>query len=138
MSCCLKISGFFIMIFKNALKFGLAGVIAIAAAQPVVAKARRHAPARVAVPVVTGMAASHDMRREGNRLCFSDHFHYGSSAGLPSRRAAEAGAARSWSDFVNFEYGGGWDNFARASSKEMKCAQSSSGWGCDASARPCR
>ncbi|MEQ1651765.1 MAG: hypothetical protein ABL897_04695, partial [Hyphomicrobium sp.] len=87
---------------------------------------------------VTGLAASHDLRREGNRLCFSDHFHYGTSIGQPNVRAAQAAAARSWADFVNFEYGGEWDNYGRSSSKDMQCSQSGAGWGCSVSARPCR
>ena len=126
------------MIFKSALQLVLAGVVAVAAAQPGLAKARRHAPARVATAAVTGLAASHDLRREGNRLCFADHFHYGSSFGLPSQRAAQASAAKSWADFVDFEYGGSWASYVRSSSKDMQCSQSTSGWGCEVSARPCR
>jgi hypothetical protein len=86
----------------------------------------------------SGFAAMHDMRREGRRVCFSDHYHYGTSFGKPTRRAAEAAAVQSWADFVDFEYGGTWNNFTKASGKGMSCGQSSTGWGCDLSARPCK
>ena len=45
----------------------------------------------IAYPVLadeTGLAAVHAMRREGGQLCFLDHYHYGSSAGAASERAA--------------------------------------------------
>ncbi len=90
------------------------------------------------LPPVTGLAAAHDLRMEKGRLCFTDHYHYGSSAGIGNRKSAEASAISSWASFVDFEYGGTWANFSRASSKDMKCAQSTSGWSCDLSARPCR
>ncbi|PPC82432.1 MAG: hypothetical protein CTY31_13010 [Hyphomicrobium sp.] len=86
---------------------------------------------------ITGLAASHDIKREGSRLCFSDHYHYGSSAGLANKKKAEAEAISSWASFVDFEYGPTWANFKKASSKGMNCSQSTSGWGCELSARPC-
>jgi hypothetical protein len=88
--------------------------------------------------VVSGLAASHNLSREGGRLCFADHTHYGSSIGQPNERSAQAAAANSWSDFVDLEYGGAWARYASASGKDMKCSQSSAGWGCELSARPCR
>ncbi len=87
---------------------------------------------------VDGLAAMHDMRREGGRLCFTDHFHYGSSAGQKSKKAAEAAAIASWADFTAFEYGSAWARWGRSASKQLKCSNSSGGWGCDASSRPCR
>ena len=100
-------------------------------------KAKRyHAVQRTAA--VTGLAASHSMRREGNRLCFADHYHYGASMGRASQRDAQVAAAKAWADFVDLEYGGTWANFGAASSKDFKCAQSTAGWGCELSARPCR
>lgn len=87
---------------------------------------------------VTGLAAMHDMRREGGRLCFSDHYHYGSSNGLANVKVAQAAAIRSWVDFVLFEYDPSWGNFSKSASKEIKCAPGSSGWSCDVSSRPCR
>ena len=87
---------------------------------------------------VSGLAASHDMRREGGRLCFADHFHYGSSAGQSSRKSAQVAAVGSWASFVDFEYGPTWANFSKSSSKDVKCSTSPSGWGCEINARPCR
>ena len=46
----------------------------------------------VAIPASgaeTGMAAMHSMRREGGKLCMSDHWHYGSSGAQPSKAAAQ-------------------------------------------------
>jgi hypothetical protein len=101
------------------------------------ARKRRHVAVQRAA-AVTGLAASHDLRREGGRLCFSDHTHYGSSMGQSNERTAQAAAAQSWSEFVDLEYGGAWSRYASASGKDMKCSQSSAGWGCELSARPCR
>ncbi|MGL4394973.1 MAG: hypothetical protein ACRCS9_00395 [Hyphomicrobium sp.] len=82
--------------------------------------------------------APHDVRVEGRRVCFLDHDHYGSSSGQANRRAAEASAAASWANFVDFEYGSAWASYVKASSKKMTCEQSTSGWGCSLEARPCR
>lgn len=129
------------MSIKIALKWGLSlGValgVLVGLATAADARARRHVAVQRAA-AVTGLAASHDMRREGGRLCFADHAHYGSSQGLRNERQAQAEAAKSWSDFVYFEYGGEWSSFNAASGKDMKCTQSGAGWGCDLAARPCR
>lgn len=93
---------------------------------------------QVAMAAVTGLAASHDLRVERGRLCFSDHFHYGSSAGQANRKLAEREAVSSWASFVDFEYGGTWTSYAKASSKQMDCSKSGSSWSCSVSARPCR
>jgi len=86
----------------------------------------------------TGLADVHTMRREGAQLCFLDHFHYGSSAGQASERAAKAVAVRSWSGFVDLEYGSDWAHYGRAHSKSLKCENSTSGWSCFIEARPCK
>jgi hypothetical protein len=141
---CASISGIFIMALKRTVTFVVAGVLAVSLAAslavPAFAAKRKSAQKRtvVAAAAVSGLAASHSMRREGNRLCFADHYHYGSSSGQQSMKAAQAAAVASWADFVDFEYDSSWTSFARASSKEVKCSQGTSGWGCDASARPCR
>lgn len=82
--------------------------------------------------------AMHDARVERGFVCYSDHFHYGSSGNQPSRRAAEASAIGSWSSFVDLEYGSAWANFRKAGSKKMSCTQGSGGWDCTVEARPCR
>ncbi len=96
-----------------------------------------------ATPVLaddTGVAAIHEQQREHGRTCFVDHYHYGSSQGESSKRAALAAGIKSWADFTDFEYGSDWAHWNRASSKSVKCSQVGIGgpWSCDISARPCR
>lgn len=86
----------------------------------------------------TGLAGVHAMRREGGRLCFLDHYHYGNSAGAASERAAKISAVKSWASFVDLEYGSDWARYSRAHSKSMKCERSASGWSCMVEARPCK
>jgi len=86
----------------------------------------------------TGLAAIHTMRREGAQLCFLDHFHYGSSAGQATERAAKTVAIQSWAGFVDLEYGSDWARYGRAHSRSIKCERSTSGWGCNVEARPCK
>jgi hypothetical protein len=117
----------------------VAGVAAVATASSSDARQRiRHRAAVERTAAVTGLAASHNLRRESGRVCFSDHYHYGSSLGQGSERAAQAVAIKSWADFVDLEYGSGWARYSSASGKDLKCTQSSAGWGCELSARPCR
>lgn len=86
----------------------------------------------------TGLAGIHDLRREKGRLCMSDHFHAGSSAGQASKAAALNAAISSWAGFTALEYGSDWASFKKAGSKQVTCTQSGSGWGCDINARPCK
>src|SRR5262245_60337152 len=86
----------------------------------------------------SGLAAMHDMRREGGRLCMSDHWHYGSSGSQPTKTAAQRAAIASWQDFTDLEYGRAWARFSRAASRRIGCSQGGGGWNCDAEARPCR
>lgn len=86
----------------------------------------------------TGLATMHAMRREGRQLCFLDHYHYGSSAGATSQRAAKISAVKSWAGFVDLEYGSDWARYSRAHSKSMTCERSSGGWSCMVEARPCK
>ena len=95
-----------------------------------------------AVPALadqTGVDAIHAQQRErGNKTCMSDHYHYGSSSGKSSKKAALASAVKSWADFTDFEYGSDWAHWGLASSKSVACSGSGSSWGCDINARPCR
>ncbi len=86
----------------------------------------------------TGLASIHAMRRERGRICMADHWHYGSSGSLPSRRAAQRDAIRSWQDFTNLEYGSSWARFSRAGSRRVSCSQSGGGWSCNVEGRPCK
>ena len=85
-----------------------------------------------------GLAVIHEMRRETGRLCFLDHYHYGSSAGQRSERAAKTVAVESWSGFVELEYGSDWAHYSKAHSRSLKCAREGSAWGCSVEARPCK
>ena len=89
------------------------------------------------VALAQGLDGLHDQRREGGRVCMSDHFHDGSGTGA-TKRHAEAAAARAWSEFTAWEYGGNWGGFSYAASKSMQCSGGSGAWNCAASARPCR
>ncbi len=82
--------------------------------------------------------APHDARFERGYICYVDHYHYGSSTGQASRKAAEASAIGSWEGFVDFEYGSAWARLSKAGSKRMSCDQSAGGWGCNVEARPCK
>jgi len=87
----------------------------------------------------TGLAESlHSMRREGGRLCMTDHWHYGSSGTLASKSAAQKSAIRSWQDFTDLEYGSAWARFSRAASRKMGCSPAGGGWTCDVEGRPCK
>ncbi|MFV0368794.1 MAG: hypothetical protein ACK5KM_10060 [Hyphomicrobiaceae bacterium] len=88
----------------------------------------------------TGLAtALHEARPErGGRLCLTDHFHSGSSAGKASKKIAMREAIDSWRGFTAMEYGSDWASYNLAGSKSMKCAQTTSGWACDVEARACK
>lgn len=85
----------------------------------------------------TGLAYSHDLRKEGGRLCMSDHYHSGSGSGK-TKPAAQAAAVRSWADFTNFEYGTVWARWSLARSKSVRYTKSEGGWDAYIDARPCR
>jgi hypothetical protein len=85
----------------------------------------------------TGLAYSHDLRKEHGRLCMADHWHSGSGEG-GTKAAARAAAIRSWADFTNFEYGTVWARFSLAASPTTRYTKAASGWSADVDARPCR
>ena len=93
----------------------------------------------VAIAQETGLAtALHAVRREGGKLCLTDHWHYGSSGRHPSKAEAQRAAIQSWQDFTDLEYGRSWAFFSRAASKKVGCSQTSAGWSCDVEARACK
>lgn len=85
----------------------------------------------------TGFAYGHDLRKEGGRLCMSDHYHSGSGAGK-TKAAALAAAARSWADFTNFEYGSAWARWSLARGKDVRYTKEAAGYSADIDARPCK
>ena len=129
------------MSLKKWVVAGVGVALVSAVAMPADA-AHRKLVRRATVPAAAVSAAianaPHDARYERGFICYTDHFHYGSSAGQASRRAAEIAAAGSWESFVDFEYGSAWARFSKAGSKGFKCEQSGGGWGCSVEARPCR
>lgn len=99
--------------------------------------------ASVCVPVAiaddTGVASSlHALRREGGRVCMTDHWHYGSSGVQSTKKRAQMDAIRSWADFTAFEYGTDWARWYRARSRKVSCSRASGGYRCDVEARPCK
>ena len=80
----------------------------------------------------------HDLRREGGRVCMSEHTHVGSSTGQASRKAAEVVAQREWSSFTGWEYGGQWGNPSIAGSRTFRCSGGGNSYSCEFEARPCR
>jgi len=94
----------------------------------------------VSVPAMaddTGFAYMHDLRKEGGRTFFTDHYHYGSGAGA-SKAAAQKDAIGSWVSFTDFEYGSDWARFSRAASKSISCSGSGGNVSCQIEARPCK
>ncbi|MEZ5842506.1 MAG: hypothetical protein R3D27_02070 [Hyphomicrobiaceae bacterium] len=87
----------------------------------------------------TGVAQTlHSIRRERGLNCLVDHFHVGNSAGMRTKKTAEAAAISDWASFTAWEYGTLWGNFRVAANKTVSCEPSGAAWGCSVSARPCR
>lgn len=86
----------------------------------------------------TGLVGLHSKVRVGSKLCFTDHYHTGSSTGQGSRKAAEVAAIRSWQDFTAWEYGGAWGSFQTAENRKVSCSGGGADWSCSVDARPCR
>lgn len=117
------------------LRTATAGLTAVCALLTV---ATVHTPAHAKkFAPVEGLAAMHDVRVERGKLCYTDHYHYGGSNSMPSKKAAQVEAIRSWQSFTDMEYGRRWSNFRNAASKKVNCTQGASGWGCEIEARPC-
>lgn len=110
----------------------------VCAAVVVVAISSGAEAARKSTQAETIGEAMHSARIERGFVCYTDHFHYGSSGNQSSKKAAEIAAISAWSSFVDFEYGSAWANFRKAGSKKMTCSQGSGGWDCSVEARPCR
>jgi hypothetical protein len=85
----------------------------------------------------TGLASSHDLRKENGKLCMSDHAHSGYGTGS-TKAAARAAAIRSWIDFTNLEYGSSWASYSASASQTTKYVKEEKGWGANVEGRPCR
>jgi len=86
----------------------------------------------------TGLASIHDWKKVGRKTCFTDHRHYGSSAGHRSKKAAEVAAIKDWQGFTAFEYGTDWARYSLAIDRKNGCTSETSGWKCEVEATPCR
>lgn len=84
-----------------------------------------------------GLAGSHDLRKEGGKLCMSDHAHSGSGTGA-SKEAARRAAIVSWNEFTTFEYGRAWGSYANSGSQKTSYTKEASGWSATVEGRPCR
>lgn len=107
-------------------RYALAGITLILLLAPLAAGA--HA---------TGLDGLHAQARVGAKVCMTEHEHYGEGS-MPTRRAAERAAIRSWSGFTAFEYGRPWGSYRLAAGKTMDCSSSGGRWFCKTRARPCR
>jgi hypothetical protein len=116
------------------------GLIAVLAATVAVAAPKRATGGGTVgmLPQDGSLVGLHELRRERNLVCMSDHTHQGSSTGQPTKKAAEVAAQRAWSSFTALEYGDHWGNPALAGSRTMKCNGGGSSYNCDFEARPCR
>ncbi len=85
----------------------------------------------------SSLAASHDLAKEGGRLCMSNHAHTG-SAEAATKPAARAAAIRSWAEFTNFEYGRSWASFSAAAGSTTRYTKETTGWSATVDARPCK
>ncbi len=99
------------------------------------------ASAAVVAPLAaqeTGLDALHTQRREAGKICMIDHFHYGSSTAMKTKKAAEVEAIRDWAGFTAWEYGDPWGRWTLAGSKKVECTGSGANWGCKVEARACK
>ena len=85
----------------------------------------------------TGLDMIHAQSRVGNKICMTEHEHFGDGS-MPTKRAAQQAAVQSWSGFTAFEYGSLWGRYALAVGKNLECTESGGRWVCKVRARPCR
>ena len=86
----------------------------------------------------TGFAQStHELRREGGRLCQVGHFHGGSGSG-GTKSVALTYALKIYSDTTSDEYGTDWGKWDKAASKSIKYDKTGDGWTATVLARPCK
>jgi len=101
--------------------------------------ANRHKKSnKTTAATVTGLSALHTLTRTGNRLCMSDHYHFGDGESRKSKAQALKAAKRDWVSFVSAEYGSAWARYSLAGSKGGKCTKKNGLYVCSISARPCK
>src|SRR5690606_42151275 len=84
-----------------------------------------------------GLDALHEQARVGNKVCMTEHEHYGEGT-MPTRRPAQGAAIRARPDFTSFAYGRTWGGYRLAEGTRMECSQTGTAWPCTAYAPTCR
>ena len=107
-------------------RYGLGGIALIFLIGPLATSAQ-----------AVGLDGLHAQARVGSKVCMTEHEHYGEGT-MPTKRAAQHLAIRSWSAFTAFEYGREWGSYRLAAGKTMDCSKSGDLWLCKTRARPCR
>lgn len=85
----------------------------------------------------TGFSNMHSQARVGNKMCMTDHTHYGNGTGA-TQAAAQREAIASWQSFTDFEYGSAWASFRNAAARGQSCSRGGGNISCSVEARPCR
>jgi hypothetical protein len=86
----------------------------------------------------TGFAQStHNLRREGGKLCVVGHTHGGTGTG-GTKNVALIGAIKAFVDTTVTEYGSDWAKWSKAASKSIRYEKMADGWSAHAEARPCK
>ena len=86
----------------------------------------------------TGYATTtHDVRREGGRLCIVGHTHGGTGTG-GTKGVALVGAIKAFTDTTGDEYGTDWAQWRKSASKQVSYTKTADGWSAAAEARPCK
>jgi hypothetical protein len=97
-----------------------------------------------AMPVrAGGLDILHSKVPVGHMMCFTDHWHRGGGRPMPTREAALADAARSWTSLVVLEYGASWGDFRSSHAQQIQCTPAAirnggHGWMCQVASLPCR
>jgi hypothetical protein len=86
----------------------------------------------------TGFAGgTHDLRRDGRRLCIVAHTHGGTGT-AGTKNVALIAAIKTFVDTTTDEYGSDWANWSRSASKTVTYTKTADGWAAHAEARPCK
>ena len=81
----------------------------------------------------------HDEQVEGEKKCYTDHYHYREAEGKTQKVATDS-AIDYWQGFTAWEYGMKWGSWSLASDRKVECEQNAKNriWLCKVSGRPCR
>ena len=82
-------------------------------------------------------AGTHDLRREGGRLCIVAHTHGGTGT-AGTKAVALIAAIKTFTDTTVLEYGSDWGSWSKSASKSVSYTKTADGWAAHAEARPCK